>query len=266
MLSYQHMYHAGGLADVHKHILLARAIAHLTKDPAPLLFVDTHSGRGRYYLDHPAAQKTGEAEQGIKRLLHDRLIAKNEPFLRALQAIQNGNARLYPGSPLLAAAMLRPQDRLWLWELHPQEHGWLSRLFADDKRVTVRQADGLSGLGLMTPPKMPNPQRGLVLIDPSYEVKSEYEALPAFAARLSRRWPAAAGMIWYPMLPARRHEAMRAALTADLADISFNECVWDNEAQGRGLFGSGIAYWGLDDAGLSAPAFAAIPASKGTSA
>lgn len=266
MLSYQHMYHAGGLADVHKHVLLARALAHLVKGPAPLLFVDTHAGRGRYYLDHPAAEKTGEAKNGIKRLLRERSIARNEPFLAALEAIRGGNERLYPGSPLLAATMLRPEDRLWLWELHPREHGWLKQVFADDRRVTVRQADGLSGLGLMAPPKPPNPQNGLVLIDPSYEVKAEYDGLPAFVARLRLRWPGAAGMVWYPMLPARRHEAMRTAMQAEISDLAVNEYTWADPDAGRGLFGSGLAYWGLDDAGLGMPCFPALSVGKGASA
>ncbi len=112
MLSYQHMYHAGGLADVHKHVLLARALDELTADAASLVFAETHSGRGRYYLDHPAAEKTGEAAAGIKRLLAERRVAKGEPFLRALQAIQGGNPRLYPGSPLLASTLLRAEDQL----------------------------------------------------------------------------------------------------------------------------------------------------------
>lgn len=266
MLSYQHMYHAGGLADVHKAVLLARALDRLTKSAGPLLYVETHAGRGRYFLDHPAAEKTGEAAQGIKRLLREQAIARDEPFLHALRAVQGGNPRLYPGSPLLAATLLRPQDRLWLWELHPREHGWLKQLFASDERVTMRQADGLSGLGLMVPPKPPAPQRGLVLVDPSYELKTEYDALPASIARLRRRWPEAAGMLWYPMLPARRHEAMRAALEADSPDLQVNEYVWASPDAGRGLFGSGLAYWGLDNAGLSKPGFRTVSGGKRTSA
>lgn len=266
MLSYQHIYHAGGLADVHKHLLLARALAHLTAYEEPLLYAETHAGRGRYYLDHPAAEKTGEAALGIKRLLREHLIKADEPFLPALKAIQGGNPRLYPGSPLLAATMLRRQDALWLWELHPQEHGWLARLFAGDERVTVRRADGLSGLGLMAPPKPPNPQKGLVLIDPSYEIKSEYDGLPAFVARLRLRWPGAAGMVWYPMLPARRHEVMRAAMQAEIPDLAVNEYTWADPDAGRGLFGSGLAYWGLDDAGLGMPCFPALSVGKGASA
>ena len=259
MLSYQHMYHAGGLADVHKHILLARALAHLTSQPEPLLYAETHSGRGRYFLDHPAAEKTGEAAAGIKSLLSEQLIAESEPYLRALKAIQAGNARTYPGSPLLASSMLRAEDRLWLWELHPQEYGWLSRLFAGDGRVTARKADGLSGLGLMAPPKAPNPQKGLVLIDPSYELKAEYEALPAFVSRLRQRWPAAAGLVWYPMLPAMRHEAMREELSGLVGDIAFNESSWADPSSQRGLFGSGIAYWGIDAAVMGVPGFKALP-------
>ncbi len=266
MLSYQHMYHAGGMADVHKAVLLARALDHLTKSAEPLLYVETHAGRGRYFLDHPAAQKTGEAAQGITRLLREREIAQGEPFLRALRSVQGGNPRLYPGSPLLAATLLRPQDRLWLWELHPREQGWLKQLFRGDARVTMRQADGLSGLGLMAPPKPPVPRRGLILVDPSYEIKAEYDDLPASIARIRRRWPEAAGMLWYPMLPARRHEAMRTAIQAENADLQVNEQVWGSPDAARGLFGSGLAYWGLDDAGLCAPAFQTLSGRKKTSA
>ena len=118
----------------------------------------------------------------------------------------------------------------------------------------------------MTPPKPPNPRNGLVLIDPSYEVKAEYEALPSFVVRLRSRWPNAAGMVWYPMLPAGRHEAMRAALTAGIPDLGVNEFTWSERGAGRGLFGSGLAYWGLADAGMGMPCFPALSSGKGTSA
>jgi 23S rRNA (adenine2030-N6)-methyltransferase len=246
VLSYQHMYHAGGLADVHKHVLLARALAFLVRDPAPLLYAETHSGRGRYFLDSPPAQKTGEAARGIQRLLKDRLIAKDEPFLKALRLAQAGNSRLYPGSPLVAATMLRSQDRLWLWELHSREHGWLSRLFADDTRVRLSLSDGLAGLPLRLPPRQPDPVRGLALIDPSYETKAEYEALPGFVARLRRVWPRGSGILWYPMLPAGRHEGLRASLLDENPNIAVNEITWSEPKEQRGLFGSGVVSWGLE--------------------
>ncbi len=245
MLSYQHMYHAGSMADVHKHVLLARALAHLTRDASPLLYAETHSGRGRYNLDSPEARKTGEASAGIDTLLRDKRIGKDEPYLAALKRFQGQNSRLYPGSPSLAAQMLRREDMLWLWELHPREHAVLQRLFDRDKRVQVFHADGALGLPLRLPPKPPAPKRGLVLIDPSYELKGEYDALPNFVRRLRQRWPHAAGLLWYPMLPAMRHEAMVAAIRGHGSDLQVHEAVWSEPYAARGLFGSGVIYWGI---------------------
>ncbi len=265
MLSYQHMYHAGGLADVHKHVLLARALTYLTRNPAPLIYVETHSGRGRYFLNSPPAQKTGEAAAGIERLLAEHLIASKEPFLRVLKAIRQGNKRIYGGSPLLAATLLRPQDRLWLWELHPREYGWLQRLFANDRRVSVCHGDGMEGALEKLPPVSSDLGTGLVLVDPSYEVKAEYEGLPVFVRRLRTRWPQAAGILWYPMLPARRHEAMRATLEAEHPDIRVNEMIWGLPSKQQGLFGSALAYWNLDGAHMDMPSFQAPSIGKGTS-
>ena len=259
MLSYQHMYHAGSLADVHKHILLARALAHLTRDPAPILFAETHAGRGRYNLDAPEARKTGEAAAGIDTLLAGGRIAADEPYLAALRRFQGRNRRLYPGSPALAAQMLRRGDTLWLWELHPREHAILARVFERDRRVRVLHTDGLVGLPFRLPPKPPAPARGLVLIDPSYEIKDEYDALPGFVRRLRLRWPQAGGLLWYPLLPAGRHAAMVESLTAQHPDLAVHETAWSAPSAGRGLYGSGVVSWGIPPAILSHPTFDAPP-------
>lgn len=255
MLSYQHMYHAGSLADVHKHILLARALTHLMRDPAPLLYAETHAGRGRYNLDAPEARKTGEAAAGIDTLLRERRIARDEPFLAALRRFQGGSNRLYPGSPALAATLLRRTDALWLWELHPREHAILARVFEGDRRVRVFHANGLAGLPLRLPPKPPAPRRGLVMIDPSYEIKDEYDELPGFVRRLRLRWPHSAGLVWYPMLPADRHAGMVQSLKAQQPDLSVHETVWSTPDAGRGLYGSGVVAWGIAASVLSPGTF-----------
>ena len=124
MLSYQHAYHAGGPADVHKHIVLAELLARLTSKPRGLSYVETHAGRGLYDLAAPETAKTGEAAAGIARLAPD----PGTPFGRALAAARAaGGATAYPGSPFVARALLRPQDRLTLMELHPAEHAALAR-------------------------------------------------------------------------------------------------------------------------------------------
>jgi 23S rRNA (adenine2030-N6)-methyltransferase len=253
MLSYQHMYHAGSLADVHKHILLARALTHLMQGPAPLLYAETHAGRGRYNLDAPEARKTGEAAAGIDTLLRQNRIAEAEPFMAALRKFQGPNNRLYPGSPALAASLLRRNDALWLWELHPREHAVLARLFERDRRAMVFHANGQIGLPFRLPPKPPVPSRGLVLIDPSYEIKDEFSALPGFVRRLRLRWPQTAGILWYPMLPAGRHQEMVTAVTANQKDIKVHEAVWSESGASRGLYGSGALYWGIDQS-VMAPA------------
>lgn len=255
MLSYQHMYHAGSLADVHKHILLARALTHMTRDSSPMLYAETHSGRGRYNLDAPEAQKTGEAAAGIDTLLRDKRLDPDEPFLTALRRFQGQNKRLYPGSPSIAAKMLRREDMLWLWELHPREHAVLQRLFARDRRTQVFNADGTLGLPMRLPPKAATPKRGLILIDPSYELKGEYETLPSFIRRLRQRWPQGAGMLWYPMLPALRHEAMVAAIRDNHNDLQQHEAIWSEPYAARGLYGSGVVYWGLSVKAMSPPTF-----------
>jgi 23S rRNA (adenine2030-N6)-methyltransferase len=191
--------------------------------------------------------------------------------LAALRRFQGQNHRLYPGSPSMAAQMLRREDKLWLWELHPREHAVLERLFAKDKRTQVFHADGTLGLPLRLPPKPPTPRRGLVLVDPSYELKDEYEALPNFIRRLRQRWPQAAGMLWYPMLPALRHEGMVTALRSHGADMQVHEAIWSEPYAARGLFGSGVVHWGLPakvmaEATFSLPSLLHSGASRGDTA
>jgi len=231
VLSYQHAYHAGGPADVHKHIVLAELLARLTEKPRGLSYVETHAGRGLYDLAAPEAAKTGEAAAGIARLAPD----AGTPFGRALAAARAaGGASAYPGSPLVAKALLRPQDRLTLMELHPAEHAALKATLATDG-TAIHRRDGFEGALALAPFA---PRRGLVLVDPSYEVKSDYAAAAAFVRRLVARWPEATVLVWYPLLPAARHHALRAGL-APLA-VAFDEAPFA-VPPARGMTGSGLA-------------------------
>ena len=231
MLSYQHAYHAGGPADVHKHIVLAELLARLTAKPRGLSYVETHAGRGLYDLAGPETARTGEAAAGIARLTPD----PATPFGRALAATRAAaGPTAYPGSPRLARALLRPQDRLTLMELHPAEHAALVASMRGDG-VAIHRRDGFEGVLALAPFQ---PRRGLVLVDPSYEVKSDYEATAAFVRRLVARWPEAAVLVWYPLLPAGRHADLRDGLRA--LPAAFDEAAFADPPP-RGMTGSGLA-------------------------
>lgn len=228
MLSYQHAYHAGNRADLHKHDALARLVAALTAKPRGITCMETHAGRGLYDLSSPEARKTGEAAEGILKAT-----LPPGPYADALAAIRARHGpEAYPGSPLIAATLLRPQDRLHLMELHPAEHAALRRAMRGTG-ASVHRRDGYEGVLALAPPE---PRKGLVLVDPSYEVKAEYEAVAAFAHRLIAKWPEATVLIWYPILAEGRHQR----LIAGLAPLSFarDEVPF---GPGPGMQGSGLA-------------------------
>lgn len=230
MLSYQHAYHAGSAADLHKHAALAALIALLTAKPRPIAYAETHAGRGLYDLDAPEAAKTGEAAHGIGRATPDAASA----WGRALAAVRAaGGPRAYPGSPAIARVLLRPQDRMTLMELHPAEHAALVRAMAGSG-AAIHRRDGFEGLVALAPL---TPRRGLVLVDPSYEVKSDYAATAAFVRRLAARWPQAAVLIWHPVLPVGRE----AELLGGLGPLPFLTDVVDFlRPPARGMTGSGL--------------------------
>lgn len=227
MLSYQHAYHAGNRADLHKHDALARLIAALTLKDRGITYMETHAGRALYDLSAPEALKTGEAADGI---LSAELPAG--PYARAVAAVRERHGpAAYPGSPLIAATLLRPQDRMHLMELHPAEHAALRRAMRATG-AAVHRRDGYEGVLALAPP---TPRKGLVLVDPSYEVKEEYGAVPAFVRALVAKWPEATVLIWYPILAEGRHEALVAGL-AGLA-LQRHEVPFGT---GRGMRGSGL--------------------------
>lgn len=207
MLSYQHIYHAGNLADVHKHALLCTMLAYLTRKDKPLTYLETHAGRGLYDLAAAEAAKTGEARQGIARA--GAWFTPDHPYMQLLQKVRaRFGPDAYPGSPLLAALSLRPGDRMHLAELHPQEFAALQQTMAPF-RATCHRQDGFEMAQSLCPP---TPRRGLMLIDPSYEVKADYAALPGIIATLHRKWNVGVIALWYPILTGRAHLPMLEAL------------------------------------------------------
>jgi 23S rRNA (adenine2030-N6)-methyltransferase len=203
MLSYQHIYHAGNAADVHKHNILSMILSVMTQKDKPLSYMETHAGRGIYDLNSLEALKTGEAVLGIQK--QGALLEKDLPYTKCLEAIrQQYGSSFYPGSPLLAQMLLRPFDHIHLMELHPQEYAALKKNMRFPN-VYVHRRDGYEGVLALSPPI---PRRGLVFIDPSYEVKEEYGQVTKFITALHKRWPEAIILLWYPILKACLHENM----------------------------------------------------------
>lgn len=198
-MNYRHAYHAGNFADVVKHALLCLILVHLRRKDAPFVVIDTHAGIGRYDLQGQEAGKTGEAAEGILRL---RQSGPSTPLLddywRAVQAVNPGSdsLRVYPGSPRIARGLLRPQDRLAAVELHPEDAAALRAEFAHDRQVGVHHQDAYTALKALLPPKE---RRGLVLIDPPFEVKDEFRLIARGLEEALRRWPTGIYGVWYPI-------------------------------------------------------------------
>ncbi|NCQ24911.1 MAG: 23S rRNA (adenine(2030)-N(6))-methyltransferase RlmJ [Roseovarius sp.] len=235
MLSYQHHYHAGNPADVHKHALLAWMLDYLIRKDKPLSYIETHAGRGLYDLEDPAAVRTGEAAQGIGRL--ERAFAADHPYRQRLDEVRaRHGATAYPGSPLIAALSLRAMDRLHLAELHPGEHAHLTDHLAP-YHAHVRQQDGYAMAQEICPPI---PRRGLLLADPSYEVKSEYDLIPKVFAQIARKWNVGILTLWYPLLTADSHVAMLAQLSTLFPEALRHEVRFAPARDGHRMIGSGL--------------------------
>lgn len=262
MLSYLHAFHAGNFADIHKHAALILALSMMQRKASSVACFDTHAGSALYRLDSERALKTGEAEDGILKLWpqRNRFVAEDWGcFLELVAAMNTEAGRLihYPGSPAWLEHMLRPQDSLTVFELHPAEGESLERWGRDAGVKAVRQ-DGLKGLLAALPPKEP---RLLVLIDPSYEVKSEYAAVAATLEKAWRKCRHGVYLIWYPVLTSGLQAGLKEAVrTSGVTKVWCSE-VHLNHPPERGMTGSGMLVvnppWGfaerlgnmLEDAG-----------------
>jgi 23S rRNA (adenine2030-N6)-methyltransferase len=237
MLSYQHAYHAGNAADLHKHVALATLLALLTSKPRGISYLESHAGRGVYDLAAAEARKTGEAARGIAVLPEGK-----GPFWDALAWCRaRHGATAYPGSPMIARALTRPQDRLHLCELHPAEHAGLKATLAGEG-VAIHRRDGHEGLPALCPP---TPRRGVALIDPSYEVKDEYALTARTALATLRKWPEGVVTIWYPILPGARHAALASPLERAALPGWLRHEVTFRHRPDRGMTGSGLIFLNL---------------------
>ncbi|EGS59543.1 23S rRNA (adenine(2030)-N(6))-methyltransferase RlmJ [Vibrio cholerae] len=199
MLSYRHSFHAGNHADVLKHIVQSLILNSLQQKEKPFVYHDTHSGVGRYDLTHEWSEKTGEYKQGIARVWQqDHIPAELDSYLDAIRQLNQGETlRYYPGSPRVARAHLREQDRMVLTELHPSDYPLLEQEFHRDRQVSIYKEDGFARLKASLPPQE---RRGLVLIDPPYELAKEYGDVVRAIAQSYKRWATGIYAIWYPVV------------------------------------------------------------------
>lgn len=235
MLSYQHAYHAGNMADVHKHAILAWMLSYLTRKDKPLTYMETHAGRALYDLRDEAALKTGEAAQGIARARS--WFPADHPYAVALDRVKaDHGADAYPGSPLIAAHLLRPTDPLFLSELHPQEFAALKEVMGPHHAI-CQQRDGWEMAQSQCPP---DPRRGMLLIDPSFEIKDDYATIPDTLRKLHRKWSVGVIALWYPILTEAPHPAMTRQLKADHPEALCHEVSFPPARPGHRMVGSGM--------------------------
>ncbi|MBW9066115.1 23S rRNA (adenine(2030)-N(6))-methyltransferase RlmJ [Rhizobium herbae] len=242
-MNYRHIYHAGNFADVLKHAVLARLIVYMAQKDKAFRVLDTHAGIGLYDLSSEEAQKTGEWQDGIGRLIDADIPAKAKallaPYLTAVRDLNpGGGLKLYPGSPKLTRMLMRPQDRLSAMELHPDDYETLHRLFDGDFQSRITQLDGWLALGAHLPPKE---KRGLVLVDPPFEVAGEFERLADGLARAWRRFSGGTFCLWYPLKQGAPIGAFHAALKAlEIPKMLCAELGVRSDRDRTGLSGSGL--------------------------
>ena len=265
VMNYRHAYHAGNFAEVVKHAILARVVAHLREKPAAFRILDTHAGAGLTDLAGPEASRTGEWRDGIGRLraasLDARVRALLAPYLEAIEACNPGGRLVaYPGSPVLVRSWLRSQDRLLACELEPGAATALARNLRGDARVKVVTIDGWTALGAYLPPKE---RRGAVLIDPPFEQPNEFARLADGLARAHRKWATGTYLAWYPIKDRRDSEAFTRRLArSGIPKMLHAELMVAPERAAERLAGTGLVVinppWALEaELAVLLPALAA---------
>ena len=253
-MNYRHAFHAGNFADVLKHIVLARCLVHLREKPAPFRVIDTHAGLGFYDLKSKEAGRTGEWEGGIGRLLAvnppsdvEKLLV---PYREAIERVRAFHGEsIYPGSPEIARGLLRGEDRLILVEKHPEDAQRAKENFAFDGRAKLLERDGYEALNALVPPKE---KRGLILIDPPYEERDEFDHVVEVIRQVYRKFSTGVYMIWYPLKAGLPIDAFyRAMVDLEISKILRIEQRVRGERAGEGLAGSGLLVinppWRLKD-------------------
>ena len=238
MLSYRHGYHAGNSADVLKHFILLYVLDYVKKKDKNFIFIDSHAGAGKYSISDPYMQKNKEYLQGIERIIkirNDDIFLKN--YLDLIKLINsNSDLKIYPGSCYLAAKSLRTDDKLHFLELHPTEFLNLKKNFENDSRIIIENEDSYKRLNKLLPPKE---KRAVILIDPSYELKDEYEKVSKMLSDCYKKFPLGVYIVWYPVLSNKKSESfILNILKENYKNLSHIEMITDNSNDG--MHGSGL--------------------------
>lgn len=253
MLSYRHAFHAGNHADVIKHLTLILCCEHLCKKDKGFSYIDTHAGAGIYDLKSVNASKNDEHLDGITSLFKlPKLPNIFGSYLALIEQAKKYKANTYPGSPWFAAQLLRPQDQAALFEMHPKDFKLLSSLFAGNRRIKVKQADGYQSLKSLFPPPS---RRALTLIDPPYEQEKEYQSVIETLKEGLSRFNSGTYIVWYPLINRQNslkdkasEKMLRQIKTMFKQEQLHIQFILDKEQ--KGMYGSGLAIinppWGLE--------------------
>lgn len=239
MLSYRHAFHAGNYADVLKHTVLVQILRYMLQKDKPICYFDTHAGAGFYDLTTEEANKTAEYHRGIELLWQERSLPQAlDDYRECVKAACGEHLTAYPGSPWFAQHLLRPQDRLVLCELHPADRAQLEQTFGASKNVQSYAEDGWQkSLALVPPPE----RRGLVLIDPSYELKEEYGKVVEHVKQLHRKFATGVYAIWYPIAdPERTAFLLRRMRSSGIKRIVQLELGVTRDHREPGMTGTGM--------------------------
>lgn len=240
MLSYRHGFHAGNFADILKHLVVAKQLAYFCQKPSSILYLDTHSGAGSYSVNNAMANKTCEYQQGTGSIDLNAFGDSIEPYRQVVSEYQQQG--LYPGSPAFAQALLREQDQLRLFELHPSDFKTLekySRLNNSTKaKVICSQSDGYQGLKALLPSQQ---KRALVLIDPSYEQKQEYQWVLKNLKQAYQRMPNATFLLWYPVVKRGQIQRLLEQIkSSKIKDAWCYELALEADSDELGMTASGL--------------------------
>jgi len=244
LLSYRHAFHAGNFADVLKHAVLTLVLEYMARKEKGYTYIDSHSGAGMYSLKNEYAQKTGEYKEGIAKILQ----AENDasfpealtPYVELIKHLtpENSELDIYPGSPGIAKQLMRRQDSAHLFELHPTDIQHLVEFCQRWRKSHVKQIDGYQGvLGLIPPPS----RRGVVLIDPPYELKEDYAKAVKTIIKAYKKFNSGTYILWYPVVTRERIDAMEKEFSrSEVRNLLQVEFCLQNDSEEYGMTGTGL--------------------------